>query len=690
MATKKSTNVKKSRVGKKSFLGIFGLGFVLTALAGQALVANHNDQLAQAQDPETALRGKIEAVLSSSSEDNASSSFNARQDTRLVDQGALRPLHVSASAAVATPPSAGHQLQFNPTFLAEWTHEAPFIDHMKVKGFPNEWRWIFVFKDKVLNAKQAAKAGYLDPVSGDIKTVPPGLIEIQGPLMVFGYSQFPEWYAGDWVLTWEGQADVTIWDKKVKVKSSTSSANGGRMVFTMPSPKSVPGAEIQRGRFSNIRTPIKNLKLVRLQDEKRHNAGQIWHPVFLEQAKKYNIIRTMNWQNINGNPARRFADIAKPGDPHFVHRPVVTTPDLRPHHDRYGIPYEYLFDLAEKTNNDLWLHIPIQIGSTLHQSDALGNVEKIAANARVNGRAIVESPAWDEFAREFTKRLTASKYPKNRPLYIELGNEVWNYAYPFALATRYADGIAKSFETNQSERYGYGILTARMILSLETALENTGYTPVYILASHTANPYATKVAFDGLTTYLCQKNINPSSITKKIGVALTTYHGGEDAYRALVKPQTGENLVQAYEREIITNGSALKSRLHSYYTNSSEDVILTKAWIVERWKRHREMAATYNAKIIGAYEGGSHDNPPPELIQSEIFKNWWSEYHWGVEGSDVVRQVNRAIIDEFPGVILSNFTPIGASGDHRSPWYDGHYSENTEMSRMWSTFERRP
>jgi len=284
--------------------------------------------------------------------------------------------------------------------------------------------------------------------------------------------------------------------------------------------------------------------------------------------------------------------------------------------------------------------------------------------------------------------LVAGNYPKDQPLYIELGNEIWNMSWPFAIASRYAEGIAKAYNPGRSVRYGYGILSAKLILSLEAALEGSGYQPIYVIAGQTASPFTTKSAYEGMSAYLQLNKIDPASVISKTGVALTNYHGGADAYQKVVSPRAGETLAQAWEREIISNGALLKSKLRDHYLNGDRNALYGKAWLLYHWDYHQQLAREFGVKIIGAYEGGSHDTPPQELSQSKIFNEWWTQYHWGAEGADVVRQINLALIREYPGLILSDFTSMGKIGTHHSPWYDGHYSDETEMMRMWSEFQR--
>jgi hypothetical protein len=134
------------------------------------------------------------------------------------------------------------------------------------------------------------------------------------------------------------------------------------------------------------------------------------------------------------------------------------------------------------------------------------------------------------------------------------------------------------------------------------------------------------------------------------------------------------------------DGASLRNDAHAYCLDSPASERFTRAWILARWKAHERHAKRAGARFIGAYEGGSHETPNRNLLKSRSIKAWWTNYHWGEEGADVVRQINLSLIDAFPGVVLSNYTGVGEVGGH--PWNDGLQGENTEMQRMWREFGR--
>ncbi|MEL6111921.1 MAG: hypothetical protein AAFR20_03865 [Pseudomonadota bacterium] len=581
-----------------------------------------------------------------------------------------------------------HLLQANTSFLAYWNAEDLFINRLALQGYPDDYRWIFTFSGRNLNTKEAEAAGFIDPVSGDLSRVPPGLLSVQSPTLLPNYPEFPSYYAGQWVLTWEGsaRAEISVGARQAGVRRIDRSGKDGRLVFEMPR----RGAAPFRVTFSQVRSPLRNLKLYRLSEEEAVKDGAIWTPAFVEMISRYDVVRTMLTQGINNSVVRAWSDVARPDDPHFFDYQPILPPEQRPRTGRYGLPYEFLLDLAIKANARAWLHIPLQIGSPKHQGDIGADVMAMTSVAQTNARSILESPAWDDFARELVARIDASAYRAGRPLYIELGNEVWNYAWPYVLNTRYAEGIARGLTDGEGPRYGYGALSARMILAVENALRISESAHrdniVYVIAGQTAVPETSAAAYRGLRDYWRSQGADLTALTAKTGIALTTYHGGATAYETLVTPRAGETLLDAWEREIDRDPEGLEDKVYTHYTRGGPGVQFDKNWVRLRWAEHATIANTLGVPIIGAYEGGSHDNPPEALAASQKFLDWWTRYHWGPRGVEVVRQINNAIIDAYPGVMLSNFVTHGKVGDPRHPWNDGHYGRKTLMTRMWQEY----
>lgn len=533
---------------------------------------------------------------------------------------------------------------------------------------------------------RATEEGYLDDATGLPVALPENARHARGPFIAQGRRYFPEYYAGDYIFEWDGDAYGFI-NGQPRGLQRREGDNRLRFQVSSTSNKSLSP------RFSRIGDGgVTGVRVYRAEHEALVRAGEIWTPEFIDYVKHYDILRTMDMQHTNASPVRSFDDVARPEDAVYGRGFRVRWSAPK----RYGFPYELLFDLGVKSERSVWLHIPPQIGSPKHQADPslrlddnpkVVDPKKLKKLARANVDAILASPEWEKFAASFVDRLVASGYPSDRPLYIELGNEIWNFAFPFTLHTNYVWGVGQGVNPKWGVRQGYGVLTARWMRALEAELSERGlaYNIVYVIASRTGGPGVTTQAYAGLKAHLRANGLTPSDYIQKTGVAIASYHFAGRLYdRKFFGELKGADLVARWEEEIRKDPEGLKKRLHDYFVDGPQNDSGTRRWILWRWRLQDEAVRKIGARLIGAYEGGSNNRPPKALLNSPVFAAWWKEYHWGPYGADVVRQVNAALIEEFPDVILANYGGLGAIG--QMPWPDGHYAEDTAMLRMWDEF----
>ncbi|NBB90328.1 MAG: hypothetical protein GVY23_03865 [Spirochaetes bacterium] len=117
-------------------------------------------------------------------------------------------------------------------------------------------------------------------------------------------------------------------------------------------------------------------------------AGETFNPVYLDYLKPFSVIRPLHFL----------------GD-QLTYGPPIAWEDRKPHGYSHwggamGAPYEVAVDLANESVSDLWLNIPIG--------------------------------ADDHYVRELAE-LTLERLDSNRRLYLELGNELWNFAFPYQM-----------------------------------------------------------------------------------------------------------------------------------------------------------------------------------------------------------------------------------------------------------------
>ncbi len=591
----------------------------------------------------------------------------------------------AASAEQPAGAQRAYQLQIGPHALAPYTQEEPFINIAKT--WNGEWR-AEADNGEVMTAAELRTLGVIDPESGMPLRSPEGVRAFIGPRILDAANEYPDHYADHYVMEWKGDAYGFLTRQPRDLQTRLSAK---KLSFAVR----FDDAGFRGLRFSRIRgAGLKDLVVYRRKNKDLVRAGKIWNPEHVDHLRQYDIIRTMDYQAANASPVTRFDQVATVQDAGWGRSLQITWPAP----PRYGAPFEILFDLAKETDAALWLIAPTMLGAPFDLADpALRrddrpdriDADKLRDRAKENAADILDSNAWEEFAENVVTRMIASGYPADRPLYFELGNELWNNAGWFSLHTQYARGIGESINPDWGTRQGYGVLSARWAAAFERALQTHGRKQniTYVLSGQTGWPGSTKNALQGHAFQLEAMRIDRATVLANTGVAITSYHNCANGFveARFGDPKSNEART-AFEKAIAEDGEALKDEARDYCLNSPASTRFTKAWIIARWKAHDLMAKRGGVRLIGAYEGGSHETPHRNLLKSRTIKDWWTDYHWGVQGADVVRQINLDLIDLFPGVILSNYTGMSEVGGH--PWNDGHYDENTEMQQMWREFGR--
>jgi hypothetical protein len=191
-----------------------------------------------------------------------------------------------------------------------------------------------------------------------------------------------------------------------------------------------------------------------------------------------------------------------------------------------------------------------------------------------------------------------------------------------------------------------------------------------------------------MQSYLRSNGLDPDEYFPKTGVAVTNYFGHfESMSKTLFGVDKGPELVAAWEKAVREDPAGTAAKIKNHILNNPGTGRSTAARIVSKWKEHDQIAREYGGRVIGAYEGGSHLNIPDALAKSKTFVDWWMQFHWGEDGAELTRGVNKAILKEFPNAILSNYYSIGRPSPS-APWIDGHYAGTTPMMRVWEEFSR--
>ncbi|HBS35324.1 MAG TPA: hypothetical protein DEA50_09645, partial [Parvularcula sp.] len=548
---------------------------------------------------------------------------------------AILAVALCAGLAAAGEMPRRHELQLGVGLAAPYNLEEAFLNLAQTRAAG----WQFDSKGGRVRTQEALAEGYLDPVTW-MPTEKAGAMKSGAIAQFFSSADgLGAFHADEWVIDWKGDAYgfMQRWEGKGRPVRDKNS-----VTYDLTAQSFSDGSL----RFSRIGAGLSDIRLYRRKNADRLARGEVWNPVFLDYARRYDVIRTMDVQGTNNSQVRRFDQIATMAEP-WGQRSGTQWPEP----PFFGAPYEILFDLGARAGSKLWVTVPPQIGSPISwadpslrrkdRPDRLDGALFVETTAK-HARTTVESEEWDVFAREFAKRLAASDYPLERTLYVELGNEMWNNAAGFFVSTAYAHGIAKGFNADWRAGHGYGVLSARLALAMEKAFAAQKIRPriVYVLGTHTANPTRTRDALKGFSAYIEMKGEDPKAYLAKTGVAVTNYFGRfSDLTESLFGEVAEAEIAARWIAAVRDDPETVAAKITAHITKGPASAKATAAWLVDYWGRHKAIAEEAGSTFIGAYEGGSHLNLPSELAKSPEFMAFWRDYHWGEQGAGVTREV---------------------------------------------------
>jgi hypothetical protein len=483
---------------------------------------------------------------------------------------------------------------------------------------------------------------------------------------------------GEWVLEWEGDADLWM---QFMPNELQWKASKNRLEFTrdFKGGKTPYHAAIQ---IRRLKGPLKALRMYRKENETALKAGKIFNPKFARQVARYDVVRTMDLQGANTNAVRSVDDLPGPNAPHWANGAWQNEGNVN--FPFRSAPLDAMVALAMETDTALWTTVPITLGNPIDLFDL--SVRRDAsdqwagtyrAKTRENIDAVMNSPEWDRYADAFVAALVDKGYPQDRPLYVTIANEVWNFAGQYFLTTQYAMGVAEGLKrplglNEANYRHGYGIVSARWKMALDAALARAErkQNVVYVIEGQAVWADTTSWALEGAKRWLESKDERWEDHAPAFGVSVASYWGAGEAYGALSDKEglQPETIAAALAGYVIDSKPSPKA--HG-----------SKNAVIEDFRQHARYAAKYGVRLVGAYEGGSH------LERAEPVS--WDAYKaflWGEEGARANRAVNDALAAEFPGIILSNYVLAGPTGGQ--PWFEGPLGADNPYARSWEPYLR--
>jgi hypothetical protein len=408
----------------------------------------------------------------------------------------------------------------------------------------------------------------LDPMPSNIEKIYIGFGSIAvDPVSLAGLDGLtePAGAVTAFKITWDEGDSVTAFNSEFFLSNIVPNLAERYATFTIAGIGNLRGSLSLSGTSS----PPVNIKVYKTALESNIDAGELFEPDFIADAKQWGILRLMDWQSTNGNTAVDFADLATESYFNWQNGSDTTG-------NKVGLPVSVIAELAHVTGRPIWVCIPHAFTDSA--------VEEFAEYLRDN----VDTPIWYEYS-----------------------NEVWNTIFS---QTAYA--VAQGGSTfNVGVRWAGKRASeiSRIIRSVYG--EDSGSRWVGVLGTQNANTGITDLKILGIDDHISdQPGVTAGQLFSHIGV--TNYMG----YPGLTTAASGTG--QTFSGWIDTtltlndNYAYFRGRLHEYLLNTSTQV----GDLVTLWESHLAKGQAEGISGIVCYEGGTHvvaNNPLRDNLSGE-------------------------------------------------------------------------
>ncbi|MEZ4983636.1 MAG: PKD domain-containing protein [Saprospiraceae bacterium] len=275
-----------------------------------------------------------------------------------------------------TPDACAMRIGTNLNGFADWVPQRPMKNFLKnTRSTPIPYTdncdcWSFDDPDAVLAQMQFDENGY--PL-----TMPQNTTEGATRLRFFVSASGANMPADQtYVLLYDGQGILSL-----NGALSNESTTPGRMQFDLGGDGTFWFQILE----STMGNHIRNVRILRLEDEFADLDNDPFYEVFLDRIAPFQNLRFMDWMSTNGNVAVRWED--------------RKLPDYYTYGGDVGVPYEVIIQLANQLDKDIWICVP-------HAAD-------------------------DDYIRQMAQ-LFRDNLKDNIVIYLEYSNEVWNWIFPQA------------------------------------------------------------------------------------------------------------------------------------------------------------------------------------------------------------------------------------------------------------------
>ena len=220
---------------------------------------------------------------------------------------------------------------------------------------------------------------------------------------------------GEYVITWQGEGDLRL-DVHPNFSPVAESWENGqkRLVYQLEDPNlnmDEGGAIVFHIHSTNPENPIRDIELwmPNMEGTTLEGSGETFTPWFKRALEPFAYLRFMDWGGTNRSPETDWED----------RRPKnYATQTGWVGDERAGVAWEYMIEVCNVLDKDMWLCVP--------------------------------QSATDAYVRSLAELVKAQLEP-DRHVYVEYSNEVWNTNFS---ATQWAEVRGKEMGLSMAQYYG--------------------------------------------------------------------------------------------------------------------------------------------------------------------------------------------------------------------------------------------
>ncbi len=272
---------------------------------------------------------------------------------------------------------------------------------------------------------------------------------------------------GTYALSFTGQATVSPSSGTIANQAYNSATNQttAALIYTGSAPNSyltLAFTNTKRTPSSGTNTGITNVVLMRPSAPGSSTplpASQIFNPPFLAALTDFSVLRTMDYLATNGNNISAWSDRTRPADAsQAMGNPGAPAGGW----EGPGGSWEYAVALANATNKDLWINVPVS--ATSDYITKLAELLLYGSDGTNPYTSPQASPVWAPLNAELK-------------VYVEYSNELWNSAGAFTQSTTNQSAAESEVSTGGSplnfdgdtNKYDWGYRrTAERIVDIST------------------------------------------------------------------------------------------------------------------------------------------------------------------------------------------------------------------------------